>query len=253
MEEDRTKGLIVFIPGYTLSGVVFEGYIEAFREWSCEIFEYHNFRSLNEINEKLLRLIEDSHHKKVVLIGQSVGFKIALKAAEASTNVNSVIGLNPLINPPKKSIFSSRWQHRILYGFARTTSGSLMRGIMGRLITPAGLLRLRSTMGNPTYQSGRLKQSMKQIKEDRKDFNDRLFNPLFFLLEPSPISLNSNVELVAFVGKSDRLLKRGFSMPYYEEIQNQYPNLRVRYLNGGHEGFLENEQEWIEELTRYLS
>ncbi|WP_299531829.1 hypothetical protein [Ulvibacterium sp.] len=246
--------LIVFIPGYTLLSSVFRNYCAHLGDWQCLSIDYFDLKSLEDIISRIHESVQSINYNKLVLVGQSVGFKIAYHYLYKNSKVSKIFGFNPLYHPPKKFAFSCKNHERLVRITKMLANSKIGQFGTKGLIGPKEVLVTRRLLGNKNYYSKRLQYCLVQLKRDRNLMYEMLVNPLNYLYS-SPLEENRfNQEDITFlIGKGDTLLLKDFKGDYYQGLYGIFKNAKFHFLPGGHEGFLEEEKMWIEVFKNYVS
>lgn len=249
----NTRPVIIFIPGYTLLSSVFENYSASLFKLGYYVVNIENYEGthMSQLHTSIDQQIDKLNGQDYVLIGQSIGFKIAYSYKTQDPKCIAIIGLNPYWQDPKKMFFGKAI-HRV---FASILKRGLLnfftKPIINRLISPKRLLWFRSLINNPTYNSRRLFRSVIELCALENPF-DTIKNPSFLLYTNQTVNSRVTPTHVLF-GKDDLLLKKSFHNSKYFETSNFPKSTIFHELNGGHEGFLEFELEWIKYLAALLT
>lgn len=242
------KDLIVFIPGYTLTADVFKNYEARLADWDILYFDYFDCKTVEEIEQKFENIIRKWEGREIVVVCQSLGFKI-LNTFVNKPKISRIIAFNPLFQAPKKTIFNKGFQNFIVKTADKFLSSSLGKKFFLRFYSIKQFIIFRGLLGNKTYRSNRLYRQFVLMRSDKQVFHALVTNSMKFMIDIPIKNRLKQLPMVFFIGSDDRLLKKDFKGDYYTNVIKEFPSATFKYLRGGHEGFLEYENEWLTEFN----
>jgi len=259
--------LVVFVPGYTLDENVFEQYeialADAYDTLVINPFIHSRekaFPSPEEVVECISEHIKEIGSTSVVLVGESLGFQIAMAATQTLRNVAHVFGLSPTLIPHNLIMKGPVQLQRFLSSVLLITPSVFFLPFVPFFCSPKGILFLRSIVGNYTYESKYLQLAVTGNSRAHRTFWQTMLEPLrVYVNRFTTEALNrysiSPHSITLLWGQSDRFITTALEQQYkglpYHMALAQALGIAVNetvFLPGGHEGFLERLDVWLPEI-----
>jgi hypothetical protein len=260
--------LLACIPGYSLDEFVFQPYAQKMLKYADTV-SINPFLHIDDprplgptkISHHLANFLESRGYEKVIIVGQSLGFIPAVYTANLLRGlVMKVIGMSPVFFAHNVLPLNVHFANKLLLPFIgsrylRFSYGTLLK----HFSTPSMILFLRSLVGNHTYDSEFLRQAVARIASEPTHAYQMLVEPFSTYVAnypDQPPTLEDHLVTV-LSSNNDKFIRfciHENSAPatdYYDCLVNLlgiYCSSHIR-LPGGHEGFLECLDEWIDPFS----
>lgn len=245
------KDLVIFIPGYCLSSQVLYNYSRQFGQRDILFFDYYDCKNEHEIREKFDKLTSTWKESKWIIVCQSLGFKIFTQFIDRP-NIDRIISFNPLFGAPRKTFLGKRAQNMIIKAIFNFLKSPVGKSMFKKTTTINQFILSRKLLGIRSYKSLRLFRNFVYMNSDMNIFYSFVVNSMQYMIEKELLNKYNDIKMDFLIGSHDRLLFKDFEGPYFQNLIKQYPNVCVHNLPGGHEGFLEHEEEWIAYFNKLI-